>query len=150
MLKRYQSDHERYNAMHYPGTRQVCVHCGQPTGKCEEDSFLGDDGPLCEECFDLEDVMQKYLSAPCGMIPSDAGEYVKLADVEREMIPRPSEEEARSISEIVEYFDGLIKGEEYHQSVCDECHTSVQRSRDRVYKYKEWKAALLRLMGVEV
>ncbi len=102
MKARYQSDHERYNAMHYPGTRQVCVHCGQPTGKCEEDSFLGDDGPLCEECFDLEDVMQKYLSAPCGMIPSEAGEYVKLADVSRETIPRPDPEEARkAVDELI-------------------------------------------------
>ena len=85
-----------------------------------------------------------------GLYRVEDGDYYLVADVEREMIPRPSGEEARSISEIVEYFDGLIKGEEYHQSVCDECHTSVQRSRDRVYKYKEWKAALLRLMGVEV
>lgn len=77
-------------------------------------------------------------------------QYVYSAeDVEREMIPRPDPEEAKSLSEIVEYFDMLIKGEEYHQNICDECHTSVQRSRDRVYKYKKWKAALLRLMGVE-
>ena len=76
--------------------------------------------------------------------------FVYLAhDVEREYISRPDPEEAKSLSEIVEYFDILIKGEEYHQNICDECHTSVQRSRDRVYKYKEWKAALLRLMGVE-
>lgn len=43
--------HEAVNARHYPGTRQLCVECDQPTGRCEEDSILiGDLGPLCEEC----------------------------------------------------------------------------------------------------
>lgn len=135
MLKRYQSDHERYNAMHYPGTRQVCVHCGQPTGKCEEDSFLGDDGPLCEECFDLEDVMQKYLSAPCGMIPSDAGEYVKLADVEREYIPRPDAEAARNALA------------EYREAV----RTDSMFCNEKTFlDMEEKRRALLRHMGVEV
>jgi len=47
------NEHERWNAKHYPGTRQLCVFCDQPTGRCEEDSmFVGDDGPMCEECRD--------------------------------------------------------------------------------------------------
>lgn len=46
-----QSEHEAWNASHYPGTRQLCVECEEPTGRCEEDSIYdGDRGPLCEEC----------------------------------------------------------------------------------------------------
>lgn len=46
-----QDTHLAINAQHYPGTRQLCVECDQPTGRCEDDSiFIGDRGPLCEEC----------------------------------------------------------------------------------------------------
>ena len=46
-----QSEHEQWNARHYPGTRQLCITCEQATGRCEEDSIYRDDiGPLCEEC----------------------------------------------------------------------------------------------------
>lgn len=46
-----QAAHERINASNYPGTRQLCCECDEPTGCCEEDSiFVGDVGPLCEEC----------------------------------------------------------------------------------------------------
>lgn len=39
---------------------QVCVRCGEPTGRCKEDAlYLWDEddsnfdvGPLCEGCFD--------------------------------------------------------------------------------------------------
>lgn len=49
----YQSEHEAYNATHYPGTRQLCVECDEPTGRCEDDSLYTDDehGPLCPDCF---------------------------------------------------------------------------------------------------
>ena len=45
-------EHERHNARHFPGTRQMCVWCDEPTSRCEEDSIYLDDGtgPLCEEC----------------------------------------------------------------------------------------------------
>ena len=47
-----QSDHERWNARHYPGTRQLCSRCEIPTGRCEEDTLsIEDDGPLCESCW---------------------------------------------------------------------------------------------------
>lgn len=50
-----QDAHEAWNAKNYPGTRQLCSECGEPTGRCEEDSiYLDDDGeigPLCEECY---------------------------------------------------------------------------------------------------
>ena len=47
----HQPDHERWNASHYPGTRQLCSVCEEPTGRCEEDSMRSRDGePLCEQC----------------------------------------------------------------------------------------------------
>jgi hypothetical protein len=46
-----QSEHERWNASEYPGTRQLCSNCEEPTGRCEEDSMRSDGGePLCSEC----------------------------------------------------------------------------------------------------
>ena len=46
-----QGEHERWNARHYPGTRQLCVKCDDPTGQCEEDAiFVGEQGPLCSGC----------------------------------------------------------------------------------------------------
>jgi len=51
-----QSDHEAWNELHYPGTRQLCVECENPTGRCEEDSLFADEdgeiGPLCEKCWE--------------------------------------------------------------------------------------------------
>ena len=49
-----QSEHKEWNALHYPGTRQLCCECGNPTGRCDEyDSLYLDDGtgPLCEKCY---------------------------------------------------------------------------------------------------
>lgn len=34
-----QDAHERWNAAHYPGARQLCVRCDEPTGRCEEDAM---------------------------------------------------------------------------------------------------------------
>jgi NAD-dependent dihydropyrimidine dehydrogenase PreA subunit len=39
MKLRTQCEHEKYNSTHYPGTRQLCVSCNLPTGRCEEDSI---------------------------------------------------------------------------------------------------------------
>jgi hypothetical protein len=53
----FQADHERWNASHYPGTRQLCSKCEEPTGRCEDDSLYSEDesGPFCEACWtDLE------------------------------------------------------------------------------------------------
>ena len=46
------SEHERWNSKNYPGTRQLCALCDEPTGRCEDDSIFTDDGdgPLCESC----------------------------------------------------------------------------------------------------
>jgi len=47
----YPDQHEAWNATHYPGTRQLCHECEQPTGRCEEDSILNADGyAVCGEC----------------------------------------------------------------------------------------------------
>jgi len=47
-----QSEHESWNSCHYPGTRQLCSRCEQPTGRCEDDSlYNGDEGPVCEQCW---------------------------------------------------------------------------------------------------
>lgn len=51
-----QSEHESWNASNYPGTRQQCFKCGDPTGRCEDDSLYADNdqetGPLCEGCWE--------------------------------------------------------------------------------------------------
>lgn len=55
-----QSAHESWNAQHYPGTRQLCSNCEQPTGRCEDDSLYDDtdvdrEYPLCEDCWEEAD-----------------------------------------------------------------------------------------------
>lgn len=51
-MTHHQNEHERINAREYPGTRQLCECCEQPTERCEEDAFFsGDFGPLCEACY---------------------------------------------------------------------------------------------------
>ena len=48
----YPDEHERWNENNYPGTKQLCNVCDEPTGRCEDDSILTEDGePLCEACF---------------------------------------------------------------------------------------------------
>ena len=52
MVLRTPPEHDAYNACHYPGTRQLCCQCDQPTGKCEDDTIsFGDESPLCEDCY---------------------------------------------------------------------------------------------------
>ena len=50
-----QSEHEMWNRNHYPGTRQLCSECEQPTGNCEEDTWWSVSGePLCRDCWIIE------------------------------------------------------------------------------------------------
>jgi hypothetical protein len=50
----HQNDHESWNASHYPGTRQICTQCDQPTGRCEDDTIYNDDGdPICPDCREI-------------------------------------------------------------------------------------------------
>lgn len=48
-----QDEHKRYNSTPYPGTRQLCSLCGEPTGRCEEDSMylFNTEDPICENCY---------------------------------------------------------------------------------------------------
>lgn len=52
-MVRTQCEHEKYNQTHYPGTRQLCSLCEEPTGRCEEDSLFlfNTDEPICEHCY---------------------------------------------------------------------------------------------------
>ena len=53
MIARHQHEHETINAREYPGTRQLCETCGEPTERCEEDAIYTEDGegPLCLDCY---------------------------------------------------------------------------------------------------
>lgn len=55
MKSRTQSEHERINRREYPGTRQMCVACDEPTGRCESDGIWSDalEGWVCPECSHL-------------------------------------------------------------------------------------------------
>ncbi len=47
-----QSQHERYNRKHYPGTRQMCAECDEPTGRTVEDGLTNKKGQwVCPECY---------------------------------------------------------------------------------------------------
>ena len=56
-----QAEHEQWNAKNYPGTRQLCCDCDQPTGRCEDDTLNTDAGlgPLCESCWATRSEEQK-------------------------------------------------------------------------------------------
>lgn len=53
-----QCEHEAWNSSNYPGTRQLCCECEEPTGNCEEDSLYTEsgDGPFCDECFNRAEI----------------------------------------------------------------------------------------------
>lgn len=57
MVAKTQDEHARINAREYPGTRQLCIECNEPTGRCEEDDIWTEEGhgPLCEECWEKTD-----------------------------------------------------------------------------------------------
>ena len=50
-MVRTQCEHEKFNAINYPGTREICYCCDEPTGNCEEDNTTDCDGnPYCYGC----------------------------------------------------------------------------------------------------
>ena len=53
MKSYYPHEHEAINAREYPGTRQLCETCDEPTGRCEEYSIYTEegDGPMCLDCY---------------------------------------------------------------------------------------------------
>ena len=60
MKARSQAEHEAINRREYPGTRQLCERCGEPTERCEDDSIHTDsgEGPLCIGCYNAPIVGQ--------------------------------------------------------------------------------------------
>ncbi len=47
----HQHEHEQWNDANYPGTRQLCANCEEPTERCEDDAIWNEEGePLCEGC----------------------------------------------------------------------------------------------------
>ena len=71
----------------------------------------------------------------CHMEEDGDGEYVKLADVERDYIPRPDPEEARK---------AIAKVKRLVKTQCEPC-----RRHGLTEEIAEAEAALLRLMGEE-
>ena len=61
MKPRTQTEHNHINAQEYPGTRQLCIDCGDETERCEEDSFYTDagHGPLCANCWEFACLTEK-------------------------------------------------------------------------------------------
>jgi len=53
MIARHQHEHEAINAREYPGTRQLCEICEDPTERCEDDSIYAEagEGPMCLACY---------------------------------------------------------------------------------------------------
>ena len=53
MIARTQKEHQAINRVEYPGTRQLCAVCNEPTEHCEEDAIYLEDrsGPLCPDCY---------------------------------------------------------------------------------------------------
>ncbi|MFW6369094.1 MAG: hypothetical protein ACOC0J_00750 [Myxococcota bacterium] len=51
-----QATHAQINAWAYPGTRELCSVCDEPTGRAGagEDSLYTEDGagPFCESCWE--------------------------------------------------------------------------------------------------
>ena len=54
-----QSEHESWNDRNYPGTLEICCKCDEPTGNCEEDNIIADDGnPYCHSCALCDGVIE--------------------------------------------------------------------------------------------
>lgn len=71
-----QSQHRAINAREYPGTRQLCCICDEPTGRCEEDGIWwpGLDGWVCPECdnhfthlWGYRKWLGQYYGQPCKL-----------------------------------------------------------------------------------
>lgn len=47
-----QKEHKEWNSKNYPGTRQLCDICKEPTERCEEDTLYdNDDNIVCNKCL---------------------------------------------------------------------------------------------------
>ena len=55
-----QEEHAHWNADNYPGTLEICFKCNEPTGNCEEDNILDDDGDaFCLDCAVGEGLIER-------------------------------------------------------------------------------------------
>ena len=46
-----QLEHKEWNENNYPGTKQICCKCDEPTTYCEEDGYYDEEGkPYCFKC----------------------------------------------------------------------------------------------------
>ena len=72
-----QDTHARINVSNFPGSRQLCSECGDPTGRCEDDTIDGRDGPICEACreegYGLPDDDYEPTEIEQGLIPIPRG-----------------------------------------------------------------------------
>lgn len=73
MIARSQAEHAQINVREFPGTRQLCVKCGEPTERCEEDALYANngDGPFCQDCCTQVDAALAKPDAPMGAKGSD-------------------------------------------------------------------------------
>jgi MinD superfamily P-loop ATPase len=75
MIARTQAEHEEINRREYPGTRQLCERCGDPTERCEEDAIFTDSGkgPLCVGCYDAANAPRQPEPASGDRLDADVG-----------------------------------------------------------------------------
>lgn len=75
MKSRTQSQHEEINRREYPGTRQICSNCDEPTERCEDDGIWSEklDGWICPDCakgkntwMDLESLEEILIKMGAG------------------------------------------------------------------------------------
>lgn len=65
MESKNQSQHVEINRREYPGTRQLCCKCDEPTGRCEDDELFFDGiGPLCIECYEVVFITPELVPEP--------------------------------------------------------------------------------------
>ena len=60
-----QAEHRAWNAHNSPGTLQMCTRCGEPTGRCEEDTMWSDMGEaLCSDCYHATEIPPRQEPVP--------------------------------------------------------------------------------------
>lgn len=103
-----QSEHEKHNAGHYPGTRQICAFCDDPTGRCEDDDIddsqpAGDGGPAYPQPLtELDNGHMAWEQGMGGMSFEDAVAIRVLPELIRDDISLSEHEHARAAYEYAE------------------------------------------------
>ena len=62
-----QDEHVKINEREYPGTRQLCELCDEPTGRCEDDSIICEycEKVICEDCLACSGSLEKTVCINC-------------------------------------------------------------------------------------